>query len=176
MCLEGAAATGDTSHAVQRARLLVGLVVLAATGTLALVQQPARFAESRAVTDERCPAARVPEPRPVARILPVTRSNAARFVQASSLRGFRVSAVFPLAQDHYVPGLRRRRYLGIARNACGDTVARRSWVVVISMPAAPAASFGLVALYFARGDEGWEAWYGWVASDPSDRDGFFPGE
>jgi hypothetical protein len=159
-----------------RALLLVGLLVLAATGTLALGRQPARLAEWRKVADERCPAARVPEPRPASRILRVTRRNAARFVRPSSLRDFRVSALFPLAQDHYVPGLRRKRYLGVARNACGDTVARRSWVVVIDMPAAPAANFGLLALYFARTDEGWKAWYGWLASDPFDRDGFFPGE
>lgn len=44
------------------------------------------------------------------------------------------------------------------------------------MPAAPAANFGLLALYFARTDEGWQAWYGWLARDPFDRDGFFPGE
>lgn len=154
--------------------LLIGLVILAAGGTLALGDRPARLAESRAVTDDRCPSARVPESRPAGRILRVTRRNAARFVQASSLPEFRVSAVFALGQEHYAPGLRRRRYLDIARNACGDTVAGRSWVVVISMPAAPAASLGLLALYFARTDEGWKAWYAWLASAAWDKKGFFP--
>lgn len=158
------------------ARLLAALVVLVAAATLALGRQPARLTESRAVTDERCPAARVPESRPGARILRLTRRNAARFVQRSSLRRFRVSALFPLAQDHFAPGLRRRRYLEIARNACGDTIARRSWIVVMNMPAAPAANFSVLALYFARTDEGWKAWYGWLASNPSDTDGFFPDE
>ena len=176
VCLEGEVPSRDTGDAMGPVHLLVGLVVSAAAGTLALGEESARLVESRAVTDERCPAARVPEARPAERILRVTRRNAARFVQASSLRGFRISALFPLAQDRYVPGLRRKRYLRIARNACGGTIARRSWVVVIDMPAAPAANFGLLALYFARTDAGWKAWYAWLASDPFDRDGFFPGE
>jgi hypothetical protein len=175
-CLEGAVTWRDTCDAMRPSHLVVGLAVVAAVGTLALGAQPARLAKPRAVADERCPATRAPESRPAARILRLTRANAARFVQRSSLPHFRVSALFALGREHYAPGLRRRRYLEIARNACGETIARRSWVVVISMPAAPAANFGLLALFFARTDEGWRAWYGWLASAPWDRDGFFPGD
>jgi hypothetical protein len=150
--------------------LIIGLVVAVA---LHAGDTPGRRAS--AVFDPRCPEAQVPQLRPAQRIMRVTRRQAGRFVRAEALRRFRVDAVFPLAQDHFAPGLRRNRYLRISRLACGETVARRSWVVVIDMPNALAADLGLLALFFARTTDGWKAWQGWLPNSTDSDRGFFPG-
>ena len=149
--------------------LLTGLavVVLALPG----VEAPARRTSTAA--DPRCPEAQVPRGRPAQRIARVTASQARRFESADALRRFRLAAMFPLGRDAFAPGLRRNRYLRIARLACGEAIARRSWVVVIDMPNAPAADLGLLALFLARTPDGWRAWQGWFPN--STEQGFFPG-
>ena len=116
----------------------------------------------------------MPRGRPAQRIARVTASQARRFESADALRRFRLAAaMFPLGRDAFAPGLRRNRYLRIARLACGEAIARRSWVVVIDMPNAPAADLGLLALFLARTPDGWRAWQGWFPN--STEQGFFPG-
>jgi hypothetical protein len=88
------------------------------------------------------------------------------------MRDYRVSAVFPLALEDFTPGLRRSRYLEVARKACGDVVARRSWVVVIEMPRAAAAALGLQALFFSRTADGWTAWHAWLPTAAAPNTGF----
>ena len=125
--------------------------------------------------DERCPVALDPGPRPLAAIMRVLTPEARRFRSPETLRGYRVAAAFPLARDKSAPGLRRREYLRAARAGCGEDVARRSWVVVLDEPAAPAADLGLEALFLVRTAEGWRAWYSWLVNSYGD-DGHFPGE
>jgi hypothetical protein len=124
--------------------------------------------------DGRCPVALDPGARPLGALHAVLKREAARLASRESLQGFRVDAAFPLAPDRFAPGLRRRDYLRVAREACGDAVAQRSWVVVIDMPAASAASLGLMAVFLSRTADGWRAWHGWLPN--GGQHGFFPGE
>jgi hypothetical protein len=152
--------------------LITGLVVV-----VGLHADETSSRRARAVLlDPRCPQAQVAQPRPAQRIVRVLRRQASRFESAEVLRHFRLDAIFPLARDRFAPGLRRGRYLRIARRACGETVARRPWIVVIDMPNAPAADLGLLALFFTRTTDGWKAWQGWLPNSAHSERGFFPRE
>jgi hypothetical protein len=56
-------------------------------------------------------------------------------------------------------GLDLRRYITMARRACGHLVARRSWAVFAHLPRAPTARTADAVVLSARTADGWIAWY-----------------
>ena len=149
-------------RAATAAPIVIAAAVLAGCGA-DVERAAAPPPRATAATDPRCPAARPPETRspPIARA-PLAR-DARRFgVSARTLQGFRFRASFSLEPGR-VAGLDSGRYRRRARQACGVTVADRSWVIVIDMPNAPDAAHSQLAIFSARTAHGdWAPWLGWA--------------
>jgi hypothetical protein len=70
---------------------------------------------------------------------------------------FAVASLDPASGE--APGIDLQRYLRIARRACGDQLARRSWAVFVHLPQAPMASTADAVALTALTGRGWLPWY-----------------
>ncbi len=90
--------------------------------------------------------------------------------EPNAWRGYSVVGVFSLdlGSTHGAPSAWRRalrRYGQAARNLCGETVARRSWVALVNFPRAANALVGEGVAFLTRTRDGWRIWATTVASE-----------
>jgi hypothetical protein len=79
------------------------------------------------------------------------------------------ASIADLHKASFSPGLYRRK----AMEACGATVASRSWLAVMDFPRAAMATLDPALAYLARTHRGWKVWYQW---EPNLSKPAFPGE
>jgi hypothetical protein len=131
---------------------------------------PAASGQSR---DDRCPDALMPMGNPFRSVLRAVRRQIPDVFRDVDTEGSSVSALFPVwlvGRGRVTRG--RDSFLEVAARACGRTIARRSWVANVDLPAAPHASFGPALTYLAKTSEGWRVWLIWFPN--MSRRGFFP--
>ena len=90
--------------------------------------------------------------------------------EPNAWRGYSVVGVFSLdpASAHGAPaawGRALTRFGDAARNLCGETVARHSWVALVRFPRAANALVGEGVTFLARTRAGWRIWATAVASE-----------
>lgn len=106
-----------------------------------------------------CPRALTPGPRAAERAVATVRAHLSTALRGIDVHGADVIAALSLDPSVRPPGLRAATYITRPTRACGATVVRRSWAVVVSIPQARAATLQPAVVYAARTSEGWRPWY-----------------
>ena len=141
-------------------RSLLGITALAAAASFAALAASPTADGGRSPKPFSCPvvlaesALATPEAvlRAARRLVPVEYAGL-RSGGVVAWRGFRFGGVVSLRRADYAPELAR-----IATNACGRTVAERSWAVLLEFPRCDArCSRDTAFLAFTR--SGWRIWY-----------------